>query len=99
VSAVGANKAKDFLGVHGMNPLNLLQAQVVGAVAAARWAAVILLLAAFGVAALVNIRRLDLSMPGEMALPVVAESSLGVVEPLGVESAAALSAALGHHVV
>jgi EmrB/QacA subfamily drug resistance transporter len=85
LSTVGANHAKDWLAQHGVNPMNLLQAQVVGSTAASRWAAVILLVAAVATAALVNIKRLDLSMTGEMVLPVVAESPLGVVEPFGVE--------------
>jgi EmrB/QacA subfamily drug resistance transporter len=69
LASVAGNSAKDWLSRHEVNPLNLLQAQVQGSVAAARWAAVILVLAALITASLVNIDRLDLSTTGEVVVP------------------------------
>ncbi len=96
LSTVGANQAKDWIAHHGADPMNLLQAQVVGSTAAARWAAVILLLAAVLVAVLVNIRKLDLSMTGETALPLVAEE--GAAEAALMPFAIAEAVAANHAV-
>ncbi|HEX3611721.1 MAG TPA: DHA2 family efflux MFS transporter permease subunit [Sporichthyaceae bacterium] len=91
LSTIAANRTKNFLSTHEFNPLNVLQAQVVGLNAAALGGGILLVGAALVTGWMVNIKKLDLSMVGEGAGMMALESP-GSSTAIGVEQIEHLAA-------